>query len=69
MALSQKRCLSVEKKLKLLIGKKASYDYKLTSYGEDHPKVSNNTEENKQLNRRVEITILPPQSYYESIKN
>jgi len=69
LALSQRRCLSVEKELKLLLGEKASYDYKLTSYGENQPKATNNTEGNKQLNRRVEITILPPQSYYESIKD
>ena len=69
LALSQKRCLSVEKELKFLLGEKATYDYKLTSYGENKPKALNNTEENKQLNRRVEITILPPQSYYESLEN
>ena len=67
--MSQKRCLSVEKELKFLLGEKATYDYKLTSYGENKPKAFNNTEENKQLNRRVEITILPPQSYYESLEN
>lgn len=69
LALSQKRCLSVEKELKFLLGEKAAYDYKLASYGENKPKALNNSEENKQLNRRVEITILPPQSYYESIDN
>jgi OOP family OmpA-OmpF porin len=69
LALSQKRCLSVEKELKFLLGKKAAYDYKLATYGESKPKALNNTEENKRLNRRVEITILPPQSYYDSISN
>jgi OOP family OmpA-OmpF porin len=69
LTLSQKRCLSVEKELKFLLGEKATYDYKLASYGENNPKVANNTKENKQLNRRVEITILPPQSYYKSINN
>ena len=69
LALSQKRCLSVEKELKFLLGEQTTYDYELASYGENNPKVLNNTEENKQLNRRVEITILPPQSYYRSIKN
>lgn len=69
LALSQKRCLTVEKELKLLLGEKAAYDYILTSYGENQPKASNNSEENKQLNRRVEITILPPQTYYDSIKD
>ena len=35
--------------------------------GEDKPKVLNDSPENKQRNRRVEITILPPKDYYESI--
>ena len=69
LALSQKRCLSVEKELKFLLGEKATYDYKLASYGENKPKALNNTKDNKQLNRRVEIIILPPQSYYKSIND
>ena len=69
LTLSQKRCLSVKKELKFLLGEKATYDYKLASYGENKPKALNNTKDNKQLNRRVEIIILPPQSYYKSIND
>jgi len=69
LALSQKRCLSVEKELKLLLGEKGSYDYELTSLGENQPKALNNSKGNKQINRRVEITILPPKSYYNSLKD
>ena len=55
-------------RLKLLLQSNPNYDYLINSYGETKPRVSNNSYENKQLNRRVEITILPPLSYYESIE-
>ena len=66
--LSDKRSHSVAQRLKLLLQNNPNYDYLINSYGETKPRVSNNSYENKQLNRRVEITILPPLSYYESIE-
>ena len=65
--LSQKRCHSVAKRLKSIIQKNSKYDYVINSYGESKPKAINNSEKNKQLNRRVEISILPPLKYYEDI--
>ena len=65
--LSQKRCHSVANRLKSIIQKNSKYDYVINSYGESKPKAINNSEKNKQLNRRVEISILPPLKYYEDI--
>ena len=66
--LSDKRSHSVAQRLKLLLQNNPNYDYLINSYGETKPRASNDSYENKQLNRRVEITILPPLSYYESIE-
>jgi len=65
--LSSKRCHSVANRLKTLLPNNSNYDYLINSYGESKPRVSNSSDYNKQLNRRVEITILPPLSYYESL--
>ena len=65
--LSQKRCHSVANRLKSIIQGNSKYDYVINSYGESKPKAINNSEKNKQLNRRVEISILPPLKYYETI--
>ena len=65
--LSSKRCHSVANRLKTLLRNNSNYDYLINSYGESKPRVSNSSDYNKQLNRRVEITILPPLSYYESL--
>ena len=65
--LSSKRCHSVANRLKTLLLNNSNYDYLINSYGESKPRVSNSSDHNKQLNRRVEITILPPLSYYESL--
>jgi outer membrane protein OmpA-like peptidoglycan-associated protein len=65
--LSSKRCHSVTNRLKTLLQNNSNYDYLINSYGESKPRVTNSSDHNKQLNRRVEITILPPLSYYESL--
>ena len=65
--LSKNRCNSVVKRLEFLLGNNSKYDYDMIPYGETRPKVKNDTDENKQINRRVEITVLPPKDYYDSI--
>lgn len=65
--LSKNRCNSVIKKLKFLFRKNSDYDYDAIPYGETRPKVENDTDSNKQINRRVEITVLPPKDYFDSI--
>ncbi|WP_164905259.1 OmpA family protein [Aequorivita ciconiae] len=67
MELSKNRCLSVKERLISILGDNSSYDYEIIPYGEDKPKVPNDTDQNKQKNRRVEITVLPPKEYYEGI--
>ncbi len=67
MKLSENRCNSVAEKLKLIFGVNALYDYEIIAYGESRPKIRNDSPENKQLNRRVEITVLPPKDYYKSL--
>ncbi len=65
--LSENRCQSVIDKLKTLFNDELQFDFKINSFGESKPKVTNDTPENKQINRRVEITILPPKDYYDSL--
>ncbi len=66
LTLSKKRSKSVVKNLKYLFNSETLYDFELKFYGENKPKVKNNTP-NKQLNRRVEITVLPSKKYYKSL--
>jgi outer membrane protein OmpA-like peptidoglycan-associated protein len=68
--LSENRCHNVIDRIRGLLGYEALYDYEIKPYGESKPRVPNDTPENKQINRRVEITVLPPKDYYEGlIKN
>jgi len=67
LMLSKNRCNSVIEKLKPLLNAESQYDFEINFYGENKPKVINDSPENKQLNRRVEITILPPKNYYDSL--
>jgi len=67
LELSKNRCRTVVEKLITTIGYK-TYDYEVIAFGERLPKVPNNSPENKQINRRVEIKILPPKDYFESIR-
>lgn len=67
MELSKNRCLSVKQRLSEILGEPSGYDFEIVPYGENKPKVPNDTDANKQINRRVEITVLPPKDYYEGI--
>ena len=67
MELSENRCISVKNKLSEIFGEASGYDYEIRPYGESKPRVPNDTDANKQLNRRVEITVLPPKDYYRSL--
>lgn len=68
MALSENRCISVKERLMLIFGENSQYEYEIKPYGESKPRVPNDSEENKQQNRRVEITVLPPKTYYDNLK-
>jgi outer membrane protein OmpA-like peptidoglycan-associated protein len=65
--LSKNRCLSVVDRIRSLLGLDAPYDFEVRPYGESKPKVENTTVANKQENRRVEITVLPPKAYFSSL--
>ncbi len=67
MLLSENRCNSVKERLTEIFGGNSGYDFEIKAYGESKPRVPNDSEENKQQNRRVEITVLPPKDYYESL--
>lgn len=67
MTLSEKRCISVKERLVEIFGENPFYDFEIKAYGESKPRFPNDTEENKQQNRRVEITVLPPKDYYDSL--
>lgn len=68
LELSKNRCLSVKKRLSEILGESSGYDYEILPFGESKPKKPNDSDANKQINRRVEITVLPPKDYYESLK-
>lgn len=68
MTLSENRCISVKNRMLEIFGESSHYEFEVKPYGESKPRVPNDSEENKQQNRRVEITILPPKDYYESLK-
>ncbi|MDX1782581.1 MAG: hypothetical protein R3361_00325 [Aequorivita vladivostokensis] len=68
MLLSENRCISVKNRLIEIFGDDSLYEFEIKPYGESKPRFPNDTEENKQQNRRVEITVLPPKDYYESLK-
>lgn len=67
MILSENRCISVKERLIEIFGKSKNYNYEIKPHGESKPRVPNDTDGNKQINRRVEITVLPPKDYYENI--
>lgn len=69
MQLSKDRSHSVKNRLIEIFGEDAEYDYEVKAFGKNKPRVSNDSDTNKQLNRRVEITVLPPKDYYESISD
>lgn len=56
--LSKKRAVSVANELKKLI-KSSNFKWKEVGYGESRPIVKNDSDENRQINRRVEILVMP----------
>jgi len=68
LELSKKRANSVKDVLRKMLKNKGEYDFIVKSYGENKPRIPNSNEDNKQLNRRVEIFVLPPQEYYKSLE-
>ena len=56
--LSQKRAKSVGNELKQLITSK-NFKWKEVGYGESRPIVKNDSDKNRQINRRVEILVIP----------
>ncbi len=67
MVLSENRCNSVKERLLEIFGTTSKYNFEVKAFGESKPRFPNDSEENKQQNRRVEITVLPPKEYYESL--
>jgi OOP family OmpA-OmpF porin len=65
--LSKLRCSAVVDYMKIVLAENGSYDYDITAFGENKPIAPNDTDDNKQLNRRVEITVIPPKDYFESL--
>jgi len=68
MKLSENRCYTVTDRIQALLGYDALYEYQVKPYGERKPRFENSTKENKKMNRRVEITVLPPQDYFKNLK-
>ncbi|MCW5519102.1 OmpA family protein [Aureitalea sp. L0-47] len=66
LELSENRCKSVHKKLEKMLAYVGDYHFEIRAFGESKPRVENNSDENKQINRRVEIMVLPPRDYFES---
>ena len=67
--LSKNRCISVKERLRNAIGDHNRFDFEIKAYGKSKPRVPNYSPENKQLNRRVEIMVLPPREYYDNLPN
>jgi len=65
--LSYNRCYAVREKLKNILANSVDLSYQIDGLGESQPKVPNDSEKNKQLNRRVEITLLPPDKYFSKV--
>ncbi len=61
--LSQQRANAVLNKLKDVL-KEGEYLYKTKAHGKSKPIATNNTKKGKQLNRRVEIIVLPHKYFY-----
>jgi len=67
LTLSENRCNAVRRKLMRLTRKSGKYTFNIQAYGESKPRIENSSEANKQINRRVEIMVLPPKDYFDSI--
>jgi len=67
LKLSEDRCNAVRKKLERLTRKNGNYTFRIQAFGESKPRMINTSEENKQTNRRVDIMVLPPEEYFDTI--
>ncbi len=64
LRLSERRAQSVINKLKSLLENNGIYDFESVAYGLTKPRATNETEEGKQLNRRVEVIVMPHSDFY-----
>lgn len=64
LRLSERRSKSVLKKLKSLLDENGIYNFESVAHGLTKPRATNETEEGKQRNRRVEVIVLPHADFY-----
>lgn len=62
--LSQRRANSVLKRLKKGLEDRGIYDFESQAHGFTRPRATNEDAEGRQLNRRVEIIVLPHRDFY-----
>lgn len=65
--LSKNRSISVMERLNAPSANNNRFDFEIKAYGKSKPRVPNTSPENKHLNRRVEIIVLPPKEYYDTL--
>lgn len=64
LRLSKQRAESVLERLESLLSNRGIYEIKTEAYGLTRPRATNETKEGKQLNRRVELIVLPHRDFY-----
>ncbi len=64
LRLSEQRAKSVLRKLKAKLNDKGTYEFNSIAFGLTKPRATNDTEEGKQLNRRVEVIVKPHRDFY-----
>lgn len=64
LGLSKRRSKSVIAKLKSILDNNGIYDFESVAHGLTKPRATNETEEGKQLNRRVEVIVKPHRDFY-----
>lgn len=63
--LGQNRAQSVKEYIQSQVNPSNKYTYQLKSYGKSKPVATNQTEEGKSLNRRVELLVFPSEDFYQ----